>query len=55
LKIHDKKIYVLNSGGFYNHLQNHLMLLQQEGFLYEPFSERISFCDNPVAIFNRIE
>lgn len=55
LKIHDKKIYVLNSGGFYNHLQNHLRLLEQEGFLYEPVSERISFCDNPVALFNRIE
>jgi uncharacterized protein (TIGR00730 family) len=55
LKIHDKKIYILNSGGFYNHLQNHLSLLEQEGFLYEPISERIAFCDNPVAIFNRIE
>ena len=55
LKIHDKKIYVLNSGGFYNHLQNHLALLEQEGFLYESLSDRIYFCETPVTIFNRIE
>src|SRR5215831_16601642 len=35
LKIHDKKIYVLNSAGFYNHLIHHLRLLEKEGFLYE--------------------
>src|SRR5882724_2999385 len=28
LKIHDKKIYVLNSDGFYNHLLKHLRHLQ---------------------------
>lgn len=55
LKIHDKKIYVLNSGGFYNHLQLHLKLLEQEGFLYEPLGERVTFCDNPVELFNKIE
>jgi uncharacterized protein (TIGR00730 family) len=55
LKIHDKKTYVLNSGGFYNHLKQHLSLLEYEGFLYEPLGERIIFCDNPVEIFNKIE
>ena len=55
LKIYDKKIYVLNSGGFYNHLHNHLKMLEQEGFLYEPLNGRIVFCDNPVELFNRIE
>lgn len=55
LKIHDKKIYVLNSGGFYNHLLLHLKMLEQEGFLYEPLNGRIVFCDNPVEVFNRIE
>jgi len=54
LKIHDKKIYVLNSGGFYNHLIHHLKQLQKEGFLYEELEERIIFCDSPVEIFNKI-
>ncbi|HTQ66153.1 MAG TPA: TIGR00730 family Rossman fold protein [Puia sp.] len=54
LKIHDKKIYVLNSDGFYDHLLKYLRQAQAEGFLYEPFEERIIFCDTPVAIFNKI-
>ncbi|MBS1947626.1 MAG: TIGR00730 family Rossman fold protein [Bacteroidetes bacterium] len=54
LKIHDKKIYVLNSDGYYNHLKNHLGVMQKEGFLYEGFDERICFCDTPIEIFNRI-
>jgi uncharacterized protein (TIGR00730 family) len=54
LKIHNKKIYVLNSGGFYNHLVKHIQQLQKEGFLYEPIEERILFCNTPVEIFNKI-
>lgn len=54
LKIHDKKIYVLNSNGFYNHMILHLKQLHKEGFLYEDLEERIIFCDTPVEIFNRI-
>lgn len=55
LKIHNKKIYILNSDGFYNHLQRHFLQLEKEGFLYEPYEERIVFCDNPKDLFNRIE
>jgi uncharacterized protein (TIGR00730 family) len=54
LKIHDKKIYILNSAGFYNHLINHLKQMQKEGFLYETVSERIIVCETPVEIFNTI-
>lgn len=54
LKIHDKKIYVLNSAGFYNYLILHLKQLQKDGFLYENLDERIAFCDTPVEIFNKI-
>lgn len=54
LKIHDKKIYVLNSGGFYSHLQSHLRMLEIEGFLYEELNQRIIFCDNPIELFNKI-
>lgn len=54
LKIHDKKIYILNSAGYYNHLINHLKLMQKEGFLYETVAERIIVCETPVEIFNTI-
>jgi uncharacterized protein (TIGR00730 family) len=54
LKIHDKKIYILNSDGFYNHLKLHLLQLQKEGFLYEEVEERLIFCNTPVEIFNKI-
>lgn len=54
LKIHDKKIYVLNTAGFYNHLLKHLKHLQKEGFLYESLEDRISTYENPVELFNKI-
>jgi uncharacterized protein (TIGR00730 family) len=55
LKIHNKKIYILNSGGYYQHILNHMRHAQREGFLYEEPEERFIFCDTPVEIFNRIE
>lgn len=54
LKIHDKKIYLLNSNGFYSYLIHHLQQMQKEGFLYEGVDERIIICDTPVEIFNKI-
>src|SRR5580765_6850021 len=35
LSIHDKRIFILNSGGFYNHLLAHIEQLDKQGFLYE--------------------
>lgn len=54
LKIHNKKIYLLNSGGFYNHLILHLYLLEKEGLLYDRLDERIVVCQTPVELFNKI-
>lgn len=54
LKIHNKKIYLLNSGGFYKHLIAHLQQLEKEGFLYERLSDRLLVCENPVEVFNKI-
>ena len=54
LKIHNKKIYILNSGGFYNHLIMHLKQMHYDGFLYEPLEDRIVVCDTPAEIFNKI-
>jgi uncharacterized protein (TIGR00730 family) len=54
LKIHSKKIYILNSAGFYNHLLRHLNQLEKEGFLYDRVEDRLIICDTPVEIFNRL-
>ena len=54
LKIHDKKIYLLNSGGFYNHLFIHLQHLDKEGFLYDPLEQRLILCNTPIELFNKI-
>jgi uncharacterized protein (TIGR00730 family) len=54
LKIHDKKIYLLNSAGFYNHLIEHLRFLQKENFLYETVEDRIIICSTPDELFEKI-
>ena len=35
LSIHDKKIFILNTGGFYDHLIAHVHRMQEEDFLYD--------------------
>lgn len=47
LSIHDKKVFVLNSNGFYNHLLEHIKLCSKEGFLYGRLEEVITFLDKP--------
>ncbi len=54
LKIHNKRVFVLNSGGFYNHLLEHLRHLEKEGFLYDPIEERITFCSTPAELFEHL-
>lgn len=34
LSIHDKKIFILNVDGFYNHLLAHMEMMAEQGFLY---------------------
>jgi len=41
LKIHDKKIILLNCNGFYDHLVAHMQMMQAQGFLYENFEHRL--------------
>ena len=50
LKIHNKKIIILNSGGFYDHLINHLYKMENEGFLMDKISDKISIIDNPTEL-----
>ncbi|MEQ1678162.1 MAG: TIGR00730 family Rossman fold protein [Chitinophagaceae bacterium] len=47
LTIHDKQIYILNSGGFYDHLIHHIEMMKAENFLYEDAVKRITIIDDP--------
>lgn len=47
LKIHNKKIIILNSAGFYNNLIAHMETMTEEGFLYGDWRERIIVCETP--------
>lgn len=47
LSIHNKRIYVLNTQGFYNYLHQHLEHMEAEGFLYTDVENRIGFFDTP--------
>lgn len=47
LSIHDKKIFILNSGGFYNHLIAHMKQCSTEGFLYGKVEELLTVVSEP--------
>jgi uncharacterized protein (TIGR00730 family) len=47
LSIHDKQIFILNSGGFYNHLLAHIQQMQYENFLYEAAQKRLTVINEP--------
>lgn len=46
LSIHDKKIFLLNTGGFYDHLIAHIMHMQGENFLYDKIEDKIVILDS---------
>lgn len=50
LSIHDKLIFILNSGGFYNALLQHLQVLANEGFLYGKLDEKLIVLNEPGEI-----
>jgi uncharacterized protein (TIGR00730 family) len=52
LSIHDKQIFLLNSGGFYDHLVKHLYQMQMERFLYDKIEERITILEEPSQLKN---
>jgi len=51
LKIHEKKIIILNTAGYYHHLIAHIDTMFEQGFLYENWRDRIIVVDTPQAIF----
>lgn len=47
LSLHDKKIIVLNTAGFYDHLIMHLKKMEEENFLYDNISKKITIINSP--------
>lgn len=47
LHIHNKKIFVLNTLGYYDHLLSFLEKMQEEGFLYSDVMEQITILSSP--------
>ena len=54
LSIHDKKIYILNSGNFFEYLLQHISQMEKEGFLYESVIENITVVDEPGQLLQHI-
>jgi len=52
LSIHDKKIFILNSCGFYDHLIKHIHHIAAQQFLYEKEEKRFTVLDNPSDLIN---
>ena len=55
LSIHDKKIFILNSAGFYEHLLAHLQKLSNEGFLYENLDKQYIVLNQPADLLIHLE
>lgn len=47
LSIHDKRIFILNSDGFYDHLLKHIDEMHNSGFLYENPAGNITVITDP--------
>lgn len=52
LNIHNKKIVLLNSNGFYSNLIAHVQTMFDQGFLYEDWRERLIVCNEPAEIIS---
>lgn len=54
LEIHTKKVYVLNIDGFYDGIIIHLHKMQEEGFLYENWEERVFVFSQEEDLINHL-
>jgi uncharacterized protein (TIGR00730 family) len=55
LNIHNKKIILLNTAGFYNHLVEHIKQMHRSNFLYEDWQRRIAVYDTPDDIIAALD
>lgn len=54
LNIHDKKIFVVNTNGFYDHLIRFLEKMETEGFLYHRIVDRLMIVSTPSDLKNML-
>lgn len=54
LNIHSKKIILLNIGGFYTHLIAHIARMDEQGFLYDNWRERLLVCETAEAAIDAL-
>ena len=54
LSIHDKKVFIMNTAGFYNHLLQHLQFLSQEGFLWNELDGLFTILNEPKELLDYI-
>ena len=47
LNIHDKKIIILNTSGFYDHLIMHLRAMEEQNFLYHKIIDGLTIISSP--------
>lgn len=52
LKIHNKKVFILNVDGFYNALIQLLEKMDKEGFLYDDWRGRFIVCNSTTEFIN---
>lgn len=55
LSIHDKTIYILNSGNYYRHLIAHIEQMREEGFLYEEAYQRLVILQEPAELIQHLK
>lgn len=52
LSIHDKKIFILNTAGFYSHLFAFAQIMQDEDFLYDKVEDKLVILSEATDILN---
>jgi uncharacterized protein (TIGR00730 family) len=52
LKIHSKKIILLNCANYYDHLVAHIKMMQAQDFLYEDWEDRLIVCTTAEEAIN---
>jgi uncharacterized protein (TIGR00730 family) len=55
LSIHDKKIFILNTAGFYDPLLNHMHHLEKEGFLYGGVDTMMTIMNEPADFLQHLD
>lgn len=54
LSLHDKKVFILNTAGFYNHLLQHLEFLSEQGFLWNDLKGLMIVLNEPKEILDHV-